>query len=165
MMRGKPVGKQGSLWKSRLLLLTLQYQRMIGPLCKQKFLPYEHTCLRESLQQIFYCKILPLCIKAFQVLSSPLHGQSPSLLSLGRHQHFNCTGLEPVGASPQCFPSSLGNRWKPASFVPIIAQLYLPAVLIYCRAQRRRRQIFYCKLLGTGRKQERFQKEKTEESY
>lgn len=37
---------------------------------KQKFLPYEHTCLRESLQQVFYCKILSLCIKAFHVLSS-----------------------------------------------------------------------------------------------
>lgn len=49
--------------------------------------------------------------------------------------------------------------------MPIIAQLFLPAVLIYCGAQRRKRQVFFCKLLGTGRKQERFQKEKTEQSY
>lgn len=63
---------------------------MIAPSCKQRFLPGKHTCPRESLQQIFHCKIAPLCVKVPRALSSlpSVTGSDPSLLSLGRHQHF-----------------------------------------------------------------------------
>lgn len=163
MMRGKPVGKHVSLWKSRLLLLTLQYQRMIALLCKQKFLPYEHTCLRQSSANLLLQDTTPSASKHFVFCLLSIMDSHPSLLSLGRHQHFNCTGLEPVGASFQCFPSNLVNRWKPASSVPIVAQLYLPAVLSYCRAQRRKRQILLQAAGDWEKKKERFQKEKTEQ--
>lgn len=157
MMRGKPVGKHVSLWNSRLLLLTLQYQRMIAPLCKQKFFPYEHTCLR-VFSKSFTTRYHPSVSRHFIFCLLSIMGSHPSLLSLERHQHFNCTRLEPVGASFQSFPSSLVNRWEAASFVPIISQLYLPAVLSYCRAQKRKRQRFYCKLLGTEKNRRDFKR-------
>lgn len=67
-----------------------------------------------------------------------------------------------VGFSFECFPSCLVERWKPASFVPVFAQPYLPPDLSYGGAQRKKRQMFYCNfcgnLLGIGRGQQSFQK-------
>lgn len=48
------------LEKHAYLLLILNTQRTIAPLCKQKFLPYEYTCLRESSTNLLLEDTTPL---------------------------------------------------------------------------------------------------------